>query len=411
MKLNKRLILKEISPFIKRKEAILIKGTRRVGKTSLLYLLKDILTKQLKIAKERIYFFDLEELDIREDFNNNPRNLLQYISESKAKQYIFIDEIQYLDNPGIFLKILVDHYPNLKIFATGSSSLEIKHKIQDSLIGRVAYFQLYPLNFTEFLTFKNKNFPLQVTPNQKKQLEQLLEEYFLFGGMPEVVLEQNRKLKKELLKNYVNLYVSKDIRNLADIESIGSFNKLIKILSSQTGCLLEKNEISNTLGIAFKTLNRYLDILQHTYIIILLSPFFANLRSKITKTPKIYFYDIGIRNSLLNNFNKIEFRLDKGALFENFIFLELLSVFGSEDIYFYRTTKQTELDFIIESRKITVKAKYKKYQDKKVFRVFDSFKKFDNKIVNMNFNMELENYSFIDWWRFIKWINSEYLSR
>lgn len=407
MKLYKRLIFEKIEPFIKRKEAILIKGTRRVGKTSLLHLLENILIKDLKITKEKIYFFDLEELDIREDFNDNPRNLLRYISDTKGKKYVFIDEIQYLDNPANFLKILVDHYPDLKIFATGSSSLDIKRKIQDSLIGRVVYFQLYPLNFAEFLIFKNESFPLQTTENQKKQLDRLLEEYLLFGGMPEIVLEQSRKLKKELLKNYINLYVSKDIRNLVEIESIGSFNKLIKVLAGQDGCLLEKNEISNTLDIASKTLNRYLDILQHTFIIILLSPYFANLRSKLTKTPKIYFYDVGIRNSLLNNFNKIEFRVDKGALFENFIFLELLSKFGSDDVYFYRTTKQTEIDFIVESRKIAIEAKCKKYKEKKVFRAFDSFKDFDNKIVNLNFNMGIKNYSFIDWWKFIKQIGKK----
>jgi len=406
MKLYKRLISAKIEPFIKRKEAILIKGTRRVGKTSLLHLLENTLIKDLKIAKEKIYFFDLEELDIREDFNDNPRNLLKYISDTKGKKYIFIDEIQYLDTPANFLKILVDHYPSLKIFATGSSSLDIKRKIQDSLVGRVIYFQLYPLNFTEFLFFKNKRFSLQTTQNQRKQLDKLLEEYLLFGGMPEIVLEQNRKLKKELLKNYINLYVSKDIRNIAEIENISSFNKLIKILSSQTGCLLEKNEISNTLDIASKTLNRYLDILQYTFIIILLSPYFANLRSKLTKTPKIYFYDIGIRNSLLNNFNKIEFRIDKGSLFENFIFLELLSKFGSDDVYFYRTTQQTEIDFIVESQKIAVEVKCKKYKEKRIFRVFDSFKDFNNKIVNLNFNMETKNYSFVDWWKFIKQINA-----
>jgi len=401
MKLYNRQILDKIRPFIKRKEAILIKGMRRAGKTSLLYLLKDLLIKKQKIAKERIYFFDLEDLDIREDFNDNPRALLKYITGGKNKKYVFIDEIQYLDNPANFLKILTDYYPDLKIFATGSSSLEIKRKIQDSLIGRVAYFQLYPINFAEFLNFKNKNFPLEPSPAQKKQLDSLLEEYLLFGGMPEVVLEQNKKIKEELLKNYINLYVSKDIRALAEIENIGAFNKLLKILSGQTGALLEKNEISNTLGIAFKTVNRYLDILQYTYIIILLSPFFANLRSKLTKTPKIYFYDIGIRNSLINNFNKVVLRPDKGALFENFIFLELASKFGLEDIYFYRTAKQTELDFVVESKKITVEVKCKKYESKKVFRVFDSFGSFDNKVVNLNFNLKCKNYEFIDWWRFI----------
>lgn len=400
MKLKNRQILKKIKPFIKRKEAILIKGTRRVGKTSLLYLIKDILIEQ-KISEKRIYFFDLEELDIREDFNNNPRNLLKYIINDKKKKYIFIDEIQYLDNPANFLKILTDHFPDLKIFTTGSSSLEIKSKIQDSLIGRVVYFHLYPLNFIEFLNFKKKIFNSEPAPAQKKQLDSLLQEYLQFGGMPEVVLERNKKLKQELLKNYINLYISKDIRNLVDIESISAFNKLTKILSGQTGSLLEKNEISNTLGIAFKTLNRYLDILQYSYIIILLVPFFSNLRSKLTKTPKIYFYDIGIRNSLVNNFNQFDLRPDKGALFENFIFLELASKFGMEEISFYRTVKKTEIDFVIESRKMTVEVKCKKYKTKKVFRVFDNLVDFNNKVVNLNFNKKLKNYEFIDWWRFL----------
>lgn len=401
MNLYNRQLVDKIKPFIRRKEVILIKGTRRVGKTSVLRLLENVLEKELKIPKERIYFFDLEDLDIREDLNNNPRNLTKHITDSKLKKYVFIDEIQYLDNPSNFLKIIVDHFPKIKIFATGSSSLDIKRKIQDSLVGRILYFQLYPLSFAEFLNFINEKFPMEATLSQKKKLDNLLEEYLLFGGMPEIVLESNKEIKKELLKNYINLYISKDIRSLADIDNISSFNNLAKILSGQTGNLLNKNEISNTLNISFATLSKYLDILKHTYIVILVFPYFTNLRAKLTKTPKIYFYDIGIRNSLINNFTGIEFRLDKGALFENFIFLELLSVFGSEDVYFYRTTKQTELDFVVESKKMAIEAKYKIYKDKKVFRVFDSFKGFDNHIVNLNFNVKLKNYWFIDWWMFI----------
>ncbi len=401
MKLHNRQIIRKIRPFIKKKEAILIKGTRRVGKTSVLHLVENILSKEFKIPKERIYFFDLEDLDIREDFNDSPKSLMKHIIHKKGKKYVFIDEIQYLKNPSNFLKILVDHFSDVKIFATGSSSLDIKRKIQDSLVGRVLYFQLYPLSFTEFLDFKNEKFPIEATFSQKKRLNNLLEEYLLFGGMPEIVLEQNREIKKELLKNYINLYISKDIRSIADIDNINSFNNLAKILSGQIGNLLDKSEVSNTLNISFATLNRYLDILINTYIVILISPYFVNLRARLTKTPKVYFYDIGIRNSLINNFNKVEFRTDKGALFENFIFLELLSIFGLEDLYFYRTTKQTELDFVVESKKMTVEAKYTKYKDKKIFRVFDSFKDFDNQIVNLNFDLKLNNYEFINWWKFI----------
>lgn len=404
MKLYKRQLLQKITAFINRKEAILIKGTRQVGKTTLLKLLKNILIAKYKINKNNIYFFDLEKLDIRDDFNNNPENLLKYINSKTHKQYVFIDEIQYLDNPSNFLKILVDHHAQLKIFATGSSSLEIKRKIQDSLIGRVFYFQLYPLNFIEFLTFQNKKFPQKPTNLQKKQLDSLLKEYLTFGGFPAVVLEQNKNTKKEMLKNYINLYISKDIRAITEIKNINSFNNLTKVLAGQSSNLLDKNELSNTLNLSFKTINRYLDILQHTYIIILLSPFFNNIRSKLTKTPKIYFYDLGIRNVLLNNFNNPDFRIDAGALFENFILLELLSKFNSNDLYFYRNQQQTEIDFVVDSKKITAEVKYKKYKEKKIFRVFNSFNDFQNYIVNLNFNLKLYNYEFIDWRNFVNTI-------
>lgn len=406
MKLYKRQLLQKITAFINRKEAILIKGTRQVGKTTLLKLLENMLTEKFNINKNNIYFFDLEKLDIREDFNNNPENLLKYINSKTHKQYIFIDEIQYLDNPSNFLKILVDHHAQLKIFATGSSSLEIKRKIQDSLIGRVFYFQLYPLNFIEFLTFQNKKFPQKPTNLQKKQLDSLLKEYLTFGGFPAVVLEQNENTKKEMLKNYINLYISKDIRAITEIKNISSFNNLTKILAKQSGNLLNKNEISNTLNLSFKTVNKYLTILQYTYIIMLLLPFFNNIRSRLTKTSKIYFYDVGIRNALLNDFNDIDFRLDSGALFENFILLELLSKFNAEELYFYRNQQQTEIDFVVELSKLAIEVKYKKYKNIKIFRVFDLFKNFDNKIINLNFNLKLKNYEFIDWWNFIYCLNS-----
>jgi len=398
--LYSRRLLKEINPFIKRKEAIIVRGTRRVGKTSLLKLLSRELRKR-GIKQKNIYFFDLENIRIREDFNNNPKNILKYIENKKGKKYVFIDEIQYLDQPSNFIKLLVDHNPNLKIFATGSSSLDIKKKIQDSLVGRAFYFHLYPLDFNEFLSFKKTKFPEEPTPNQNKQLNILLEEYLLYGAMPEVVLEKNITIKKEILENYINLYVSKDIRNLAEIDNISAFNNLIKILAGQTGNLLDKTEISNTLNIAFNTTNRYLDILQHTFIALLLKPYFTNLRAKLTKTPKIYFYDLGLRNSISNDFNPIDFRVDRGALFENFILLQLLSKFKQQDVFFYRNNVGNEIDFIVEKNKTAIEVKFKRMKDKSVFRIFDAFLKFDNYVLNLTLNKQAANYQFIDWWHFL----------
>jgi len=404
MELFSREILTEIKPFLFRKEAIFIKGLRRVGKTSLMFLIKDFLITEKKISPQETYFFDLEDLEIRNDFNQNPQNIFSYISSSKDKKYVFIDEIQYLDHPSNFIKILTDHHQNLKIIASGSSSLDIKRKIQDSLVGRVFYFQLYPLNFFEFLNFKKLSFPEKTSPSKQKNINSLLEEYLKYGGMPSVVLEKNKKIKEALLNNYVNLYISKDIRNLTEIENISGFNKMTKILSSQIGNLLNKGEISNTLGLSYQTVNRYLNILDYTYILIFLEPFFKNIRSQLSKKNKIYFYDLGIRNALINNFNDLIYRTDSGALLENFIFLQLLSIFEKNLIYFYRNANKIEVDFIIENPSLAIEVKFKKFKSKKVFRNFDSLKDFKKFVVNLNFSQKNKSYDFIDWWSFLKLI-------
>jgi hypothetical protein len=182
---------------------------------------------------------------------------------------------------------------------------------------------------------------------------------------------------------------------------LSGFNNLCKILAGQSGNLLEKNEIANTLNMSSKTVNRYLDILQYTFVIILLNPFFNNIRSRLTKTVKIYFYDLGIRNALLNNFNNVEFRRDNGALFENFVYLELLNRYGAENIFFYRSQQKAEVDFIVESKKLALEVKYKKFKDKKIFKVFENFKGYKNFVVNLNYNLKLPNYEYMNWWKFI----------
>jgi len=149
-----------------------------------------------------------------------------------------------------------------------------------------------------------------------------------------------------------------------------------------------------------KTLNRYMDILCHTFIIFLLPPFFNNIRSRLTKMPKVYLYDLGIKNALVGNFSDVNFRSDNGAIFENFILLEILSYFEFKDLYFYRNTSQSEIDFIVD-KKFAIEVKYKNYKEKRVFRVFDIFKNYNNYIVNLSFNYDAKNYKFIDWWQFL----------
>ncbi len=230
-----------------------------------------------------------------------------------------------------------------------------------------------------------------------------MDEYLVFGGMPEIVLESNVLVKKKLLKSYLNLYITKDIRSLTEIRNLSIFNRLTKILASQIGNILVKNDVANRLNANLKIINRYLDILEYIFVVIPLKPYFSNTVSQLVKSKKIFFYDLGLRNALLNDFNSMEFRVDKGAVFENFIFLQLVARFDLEEISYYRTQQGSEIDFIIDSekQKMTAEVKYTKFKNRKLFRVFDTFDNFDNYVVNFNFEVELKNYKFIEWKDFL----------
>jgi len=396
-----RKIISQIIPWIDRKEILLLTGARQVGKTTLLKLIQNHIQQQKTASK--CYWFDLENLDYVEEFNNSPENIFHYIPKVSSKTiFVFIDEIQYLDNPSNFLKYLQDTFNHIKFIVSGSSQLEIKAKLQDSLVGRIMIFPIFPLCFKEFLTFKNLSFPVSPSISQKKSLQNLLSEYLLFGGMPDVVLADTYDIKKQLLQNYTKFYINKDIRSITKIENISSFNNLIKTCASQIGNLTNITEIAKKTQLSFKSAKRYIDILQYTYIISKISPFHSNIQSQIRKTPKIYFYDIGIRNSILNNFTEIEFRLDNGSLFENFIHNELQHNLGKENIYFYRNKQKSEIDFIIDSEiKYTFEVKYKNFSNFKYEKVFENFQQYNNFLINLNYSKKEKLFSYLDWWSFI----------
>jgi len=250
--LYNRKIQEKIRKWLLKEEIILLTGARQVGKTSLLKLLKEDLQNS-GIEEERIFYFNLENLDILNDFNKSPQNLLSYITAKDKKNYFLIDEVQYLDNPSNFLKYLYDeHRDKVKLIATGSSSLEIKAKLQDSLVGRKVVFMIEPLSFEEFLSFSHSDILSYYNKEKIPQEVQnmfiaLLNEYLLFGGLPKVVLTKDAGEKQILLKNYVNDYVNKDIRSIGKITSVFQFNQLIKTLAGQIGSLLNIHELTNTL--------------------------------------------------------------------------------------------------------------------------------------------------------------------
>jgi len=402
--LYKRKIQQIINKWLLKDEVIVLNGPRQVGKTSLLKLLMAEL-KRKKIKEENIFYFNLEDFEILDELNSSPKNILNYIKIKNKKNYFLIDEIQYLDNPSNFLKYLYDqHRDKIKLIVTGSSSLELKAKLQDSLAGRKIVFNISPLCFEEFLQFKhadildyyyNNNVPVPVQNKFKKYLD----EYLLFGGMPKIVLTLDNEDKKRLLKNYVNDYINKDIRSIGKVDNLLKFNQLVKVLANQIGNLLNVNELTNTLNLPRKEIENYINILEYTFVLQKITPYYNNIRSQITKMPKIYLSDLGLRNQILNNFVALSGRLDCGNLFENFIYLELKQNISKEDIYFYRTIHKAEIDFIFEKNGVVypIEVKYKNFNKPMSSRVLKNFCQ-SNKIscqsgylVNLTLNQKISN--------------------
>ena len=329
------------------REIIVIYGARQVGKTSVLkYLIENHI-------KKNHFYFDLELPNLLELCNQGAESVFKYLiqkgADEKSKIFLIIDEIQYMDDPTKFLKIMHDHYPALKLIVSGSSTFEIKKKFKESLAGRTINFELYPLSFEEFLVFKNKNYKLNKENEEtiNKELIELAEEYIRFGGYPKIVLENSEEKKQTFLGQIINTYVRKDIRDIGNIRNISAFNKLLELLASQSGQLLNVLEISNTLKINRETVLEYLDLLENTFIIKRVTPFHKNLRSEISKNPKIFFLDTGMMHLLwLKEFPKVIL----GNSFETFVFLELMK--SGKKINFWRTTNKQEIDFIVKNKEI-----------------------------------------------------------
>lgn len=358
---KQRLILDSILSHLKKKQHTIITGARQTGKTTIL----NQLFKLLNADNKKTVLVSFEKEEILRKINTDPENIFQYISRPKnpltegidTPVFLLIDEIQYAANPSNFLKYLYDTYhPNLKIIATGSSSFYIDKKFKDSLAGRKKLFILKTLNFEEFLIFKEKeqlrNELKQIRSSNEylslsyNQLMQLFDEYLRYGGYPDVVLSGSISEKIEVLEEIRNSYIKRDILD-SRIENETAFFKLIILLASQTGCLINKNNISKTLGIDITTVEKYLLVLQKCFHISIIKPFYKNLKKEIIKMPKIYFNDLGLRNLLVNNFAETEIRTDKGQVLENYVFLRLNGLYRQEEMKFWRTADQKEVDFLV----------------------------------------------------------------
>ncbi len=346
----------EIVNHIPQKEFTILIGARQIGKST---LLKQIV-EELKSNGEIVYFLNLERKNVLQELDQEPENLFKFCPLTEGKRIIImIDEIQYLKDASGFLKLLYDeHADRVKIVATGSSAFYIDKDFKDSLAGRKRIFQMPTLDFDEFVDFKGKTellsdlIDLRNGKKQKSVYENMffamLDEYLNYGGYPAVVLENDPSEKKELLKEIRDSYIKRDILESGVVEEEKLY-RLLMVLASQSGNLLNVNELSNTLRINNSTIESYLYVLQKCFHISLVRPFYGNLRKELIKMPKIYLNDLGLRNILINYFAPIEQRADKGALLENYVFRKLIEKHEPDQVKFWRTADGKEVDFVLET--------------------------------------------------------------
>jgi uncharacterized protein len=306
-------------------------------------------------------------LDLPEYFKvfNSHDNVLKYLEVSgfdlQKKIYLLLDEFQTIPNIGKIIKIFYDEFPLIKIIATGSSSLLINRHIKEGLTGKYFRNNVYHFNFLEFLQTKSDrtvyNMLKKKTYLNTSKARNFLEEYFLFGGYPEVILNADLETKLMLFSSIYTSYLQKDINFFVKLENIPRFSALVDLLADNIGSLVNINNLSKTLGITYKTIENFIFTLENTFSIKLINPFYNNLSKEIKKMKKIYFFDLGLRNYVLK-INRLP--LNCGSLAENFAFLEMIRT-HDYSLKYWRTTNGTEIDFILEEDQqiIPVEVKYR----------------------------------------------------
>ncbi|MDR2801836.1 MAG: ATP-binding protein [Prevotellaceae bacterium] len=335
------------------KDFTILTGARQTGKSTLLRQLESYCKKTGELS----VFLNLENKNLLQTLNESPLNTLKLLPETTRRIVVFIDEIQYLDDPSNFLKLLHDEYSAaVKIVATGSSAFYLDEKFNDSLAGRKRIFRLLTCSFFEYLRLRGKEellqevVRIQTSPQAKTQQGELLQhewlQYMLYGGYPAVITEPDVNEKIAYLTELRDSFVKRDVLE-AGVQNETAFYTLFRLLASQSGQLVNINELATTVRIANETVIKYLYILQKCFHIALVKPFFKNLRKELTKMSKVYLMDTGLRNCLLHNFQSPEARMDKGELWENMYFRLLVEKYNPDDILFWRTTAGNEVDFIL----------------------------------------------------------------
>ena len=315
------------------KRVLVVYGPRRVGKTT---LLNDYIKTQ---SGERVYFSTGDDINLRKIIQSEERDKI--LEFARPFEIIAIDEAQFIPSIGLGAKMMIDAFPEKNIILTGSSSLDLSNKIGEPLTGRHFTLTLLPLSQGEIMN------------GSRFELKNELENFLIYGSYPEVLNESDLERKRKILTELVASYLFKDALALEAVRSPDTLLDIAKCLAFQVGNEVSINEVARTAKTDAKTAAKYMDLLEKMFIIRRVRGFSRNLRNEISKKPKYYFLDNGVRNAMISQFNPLSLRNDIGALWENFIFMELVKKTGIEEgydnYYFWRTHTGQEIDIIKET--------------------------------------------------------------
>jgi len=327
-----RLLLQQLRDALIPGKILVLYGPRQVGKTT---LAKELLAT----VPLRSRFINADELLYREALASQNRQRLGEVLE--GAELLVIDEAQRVSEIGLNLKILIDSFPQAIILATGSASFELANKISEPLTGRKLTFNLYPVSYVE----------LQKTIGSLEARSQL-EKWLVWGGYPAIISEDRPAMREHLLGELVGSYLYRDILEMEGIRRADKIVNLLRLLAFQIGQEVSITELATSLALNRQTVERYLDLLEKVFVIFRVGGFSRNLRKEVTKNSRYYFFDNGVRNSLIQNFNSLNLRNDVGQLWENYLFIERRKanqVSGRMvNSYFWRTYDQKEIDCIEE---------------------------------------------------------------
>ena len=332
-----RELEKQLVQHFFRGKIIMLSGARQVGKTTLIEML-------LQKRKEKVLYLNADETDVRELLTDTTSTSLKSIVGNN--KIVFIDEAQRVKNIGITLKLFADQIKDVQVIVTGSSSFDLASEINEPLTGRKYEFMLFPLSFSEM-----------VEHHGHLEEKRLLEHRLIYGYYPEIVTKPGEE--KELLKLLANSYLYRDLLTLEQIKKPVLLEKILRALALQLGSEVSYNEVAQLVNADQETVEKYIDLLEKSFVLFRLPAFSHNVRNEIKKGKKIYFYDNGIRNAIIGNFNLLINRNDTGALWENFLISERMKYLYYNNInvkrYFWRTVQQQEIDYIEEQeRKLSV---------------------------------------------------------